>query len=79
MPEKIILRANTPAVQQFLDLSRDLISAAADYAGGPEDPETNRMLRGIQTMAAALLTALGQASQPRPAVLSGGAPEAARR
>ena len=51
--------ANTPAVDQVLQMSRDLTGEATAYAGrGAYEPEMDSMLRQIQVAIGALQTAL---------------------
>ena len=59
-----MLRENTPAVNQFIQLASDLTMAASGYAGEEySDPEMSRMLDTILVMTASLLSALQQAQQ----------------
>jgi len=56
--------ARTPAVEQYIQLSKDLMEAAAGYAGqSTNDDDMEMMLREIQVMTQALLTALAQVQQ----------------
>jgi len=56
--------ARSPAVEQYIQLSKDLIEAATGYAGQTyNDNDTDAMLREIQVMTHALITALAQAAQ----------------
>lgn len=49
----------TPEVNQWLQLTRDLIAAAGDYAAsGVEDPDKTAMMRAIQVNTAALNAAM---------------------
>lgn len=49
----------TPEVNQWLQLTRDLIAAAGEYAGsGVEDPNKTAMMRAIQVNTAALNAAM---------------------
>ena len=51
--------ANTPAVDQVLQMSRDLTGEATAYAGrGAYEPEMDSMLRQIQVAVGALQAAL---------------------
>lgn len=49
----------TPEVTQWLQLTRDLIAAAGDYAGAvQDDPAMTAMMRAIQVNCAALNAAM---------------------
>lgn len=62
--KNIALRANTPEVQQFIDVALLMTQAAAEYAGEQySDPEVNGMLAEIQVITGSLQTALQQTAQ----------------
>jgi hypothetical protein len=77
---RIQLRENTPEVQQYLDLTLMLISAATGVAAmGEPDPEEMGMLRQIQVANVALQAALAMVMQARlpPALAPAATPTAA--